>query len=101
MVKKKNPFYDKLAFGIIVGLIVPIIFFYAYYLAKFSEIEFAQYLKSLHQYKLLFKIVSLCVLSNLPVFYLLLQFKLYRSSRGLVMACFFYAFSVLIYRIFV
>jgi len=101
MVKKKIPFYDNTYVGLITGLIFPIIVFCIYYLVKFSDVEFGKYLNSLHQYRLLFKIMSLCVLADLPVFYLFIQFKLYRSSRGMVMACFLYAFAVMIYRFIV
>ncbi|MDA3928818.1 MAG: hypothetical protein PF541_07640 [Prolixibacteraceae bacterium] len=98
--KKRSPFFDKQWLGFIMGLLFPLLIFYLYYLSKFADLEFFDYLRSVHEYKLLFKTMSLCVLSNLPMFYLLLQFKYYKGTRGVVMACFIYAFFVLAYRIF-
>ncbi|HPR32366.1 MAG TPA: hypothetical protein PLK12_09730 [Prolixibacteraceae bacterium] len=97
--KNRLPFFDRLLSGLILGLIVPFATFLLYYRAKFGDVGLKNYLGSLHQYGMLFKVMSLCVLVNLPAFYLLLHFKLYRGARGMVMACFFYAFAVLGYRI--
>ena len=83
------------------GLLLPIITFVTYYLLKYSELEFLNYLQSLHHYRLLFRIVSLCVLTDLALFYLLLQLKMLRASKGIVMACFIFAFLVMAYRIFI
>jgi hypothetical protein len=91
---------DRLWLGFILGMIIPVLAFYLYYLAKFSDIDFFKYVGSLHEYRLLFKIMSLCVLADLPLFYLFLQFNWMRASRGVVMACFIFAFLVLGYRIF-
>jgi len=55
---------------------------------------------AMHEYRLLFKVMSLCVLTDLPLFYLFLQVKWMRAARGVVMACFAFAFMVLGYRIF-
>lgn len=98
--KKKKTEFDRLYLGIVLGLLVPIITFYIYYQLKFGEIPFFEYLASLHHYRLLFKILSLCVLTDLPVFYILLQWKKLKTARGVVMACFFFAFAVMGYRIF-
>lgn len=100
ILKKKTFFFDKLFVGLIVGIIVPLIAFIIYYLAKFSELNFFDYIQSLHHYQLLFKIMSLCVLTDLPLFYLFIQLKLLRGARGVVMACFIFAFMVMGYRIF-
>ncbi|MBN1925231.1 MAG: hypothetical protein JW798_05285 [Prolixibacteraceae bacterium] len=97
--KKRQAFFDRLLPGFVIGIIFPIIVFYIYYLLKYNEIEFKQYLESLHRYGLLFKIMSLCVLTDLPVFYIFIHFKQYKGARGMVMACFIFAFAVLAYRI--
>lgn len=98
--KKKSVFIDQIWIGFLLGLLVPLITFYIYYYIKFNDLVFVEYLKSLHEYRLLFKIMSLSVLADLPLFYLFLQFKYYSGSRGIVMACFLFAFMVMGYRIF-
>jgi hypothetical protein len=97
---KKKLLFDNLWLGFGIGLMLPLIAFILYYLSKYSSVKFASFLYTLHNYKLLFKIISLCVLVDLPIFYAFLQFKRYHSARGLVMACFIFAFAVLGYRIF-
>jgi hypothetical protein len=96
----KRPFIDNIYIGLTIGIMFPILVFYLYYLAKYSSIEFSTYLRNLHTYRILFKIMSLCVLTDLPAFYLLMQFKHMRAARGVVMACFVYGFAVMGYRLF-
>jgi len=97
----KRPFIDNIYIGLIMGLLFPLIVFYLYYLAKYNIIEFSTYIRNLHTYRILFKIMSLCVLTDLPLFYLLMQFNYMRATRGIVMACFIYGFAVMGYRLFV
>ena len=99
MKKRKKQFPDKLYIGLITGIAVPVIAFYTYYRLKFAGIGFFDFVWSVHQYQLLFKIMSLCVLSNLPVFYLFMYFKKMLNARGVVMACVIFALLVLVYRI--
>ncbi len=91
---------DRLWIGITLGFVLPLLIFYLYYLLKFNDIEFISYLLAMHEYRLLFKVMSLCVLTDLPLFYLFLQLKWMKAARGVVMSCFSFAFMVLGYRIF-
>lgn len=90
---------DKLYIGLLIGLIVPLVTFWLYYLLKFREVEFTTYIRNIHLYKILFKILSLCVLPDLGVFYLFINNKYNNAAKGVVMACFVYALTVLAYRI--
>ncbi|MFA9390413.1 MAG: hypothetical protein ACERKD_11415 [Prolixibacteraceae bacterium] len=96
--KTKQATLDKILIGLVLGILFPIITFYLYYLVKFDHLSFGEFIKGLHEYRLLFRIMSLCVLSNLPLFYLFIQFKYLNSSRGIVLACFIFAFAVMAYR---
>ncbi|MDA3879680.1 MAG: hypothetical protein PF436_04765 [Prolixibacteraceae bacterium] len=96
---KKTSVFDRQIIGFITGFIFPAIVFYLYYRLKFNDLPLFDYIKSMHHYKLLFKVLSLCVLSDLPMFYLFLQLKWLRGARGIVMACFIFAFAVMGYRI--
>jgi hypothetical protein len=96
----KKLIFDNLWLGFGIGILFPLAAFMIYYQSKYNNVEFKSFLYTLHTYKLLFKIISLCVLVDLPVFYAFLQFKRYYTARGLVMACFIFAFSVMGYRIF-
>lgn len=96
---KNKKRFDKLKVGLLPGIFLPILAFFIYYLLKFRDVKFEVYLQYIHEYRILFKIMSLCVLSNLPLFYIFIQFKKLRSAQGVVMAVFFYAFLVLAYRL--
>lgn len=98
--KKKEAVLDKTWVGLLFGIAIPLIAFYSYYWIRFSDLAFFEYVQSMHAYRLLFKVMSLCVLTDLPVFYIFIQFKYWKGSRGVVMACFIFAFMVLGYRIF-
>jgi hypothetical protein len=97
MKKKSTPFLDKIVIGIIIGMIVPLIAFFLYFLIRHDNVEFSRYLGMLHKYGLLFRVLSLCVLFDLPVFYGFIHFKYWRGARGMVVSCFFYGFAVAIY----
>jgi hypothetical protein len=97
---KTSPF-DRLYIGLLAGLLFPMIVFYLYFkIRHWNDVEFSYYLSMIHKYGLLFKVMSLCVLSDLPLFYAFIQFKFWRTSRGIVMACFIYALFVAGYRLF-
>jgi hypothetical protein len=96
---KKTPTFDRIYIGFVLGLIVPLFVFFIYYLIRHGDASFLDYLGMLHKFKLLFKVISLCVLVDLPVFFAFIQLKYWRSSRGVVMSCFLYAFIVAGYTI--
>ena len=91
--------YNKIRLGFSLGIILPLLAFMAYYLLKYSDVELKAYLSYIHEYRILFKIMSLCVLTDLPVFYIFIQNKKLRSTQGVVMAVFIFAFLVLGYRL--
>jgi hypothetical protein len=97
----KTSFFDKIYIGLIAGILLPLIVFYLYFkIRHYNDVEFSFYLSMLHKYGLLFKIMSLCVLADLPLFYAFIQFKFWQTSKGIVMACFIYALTVAGYRLF-
>jgi hypothetical protein len=96
---KKTAVFDKIYIGLILGMIVPLIVFFLYFLFRHGDVEFLKYLGFLHRYGLLFKVISLCVLVDLPLFYIFIQFKYWRGARGVVMSCFIYAITVAVYTI--
>jgi len=97
----KTSRFDRLYIGLIAGLLLPLIVFYIYFKVRHqNEIEFGYYLSMLHKYGLFFKVISLCVLADLPLFFAFIQFKFWRTSRGILMACFIFALFVAGYKLF-
>jgi hypothetical protein len=96
---KKTLVLDRLYIGLILGMIVPLFVFSLYFLFRHGDVEFFKYLGMLHKYGILFRVISLCVLVDLPVFYIFIQFKFWRGARGVVMSCFVYALVIAGYTI--
>jgi hypothetical protein len=96
---KKIAALDKTYIGLILGMITPLILFCIYILFRHGDVEILRYLGLLHKYGLLFRVISLCVLVDLPLFFIFIQFQFWRGARGVVMSCFFYAFAVAGYSI--
>ena len=92
--KKKTAILDKIYIGLTLGVILPLIVFVLYFLFRHVDTDLFSYLGILHKYGLLFRVISLCVLVDLPLFYIFIQFKYWRGARGVIMACFLYAFLV-------
>ena len=77
-------FFNKIYYGVMVGLISPIIFFMLYYLFRFGEYGFAEYLQLLLASKKLANVLSLTVLPNLAPFMLFINSNRYSSGRGVL-----------------
>lgn len=92
---KKNG-SDRLLVGFLLGFFVPVIFFLIIYQLKYANMEFITYLRSIWQMKIFFKIVSLCVFSNLGFFLLFYRRKYDMAARGVILATFIYAFVILV-----
>lgn len=97
--KRKNKF-DVLGFGLLSGMVLPLVIFMAIYLVGENSVVFSVYLKSLWQLNALLKVGSLCVLGNLAVFWIFLSMKYEKAARGVLGATLLYAFVVLISKAF-
>jgi len=80
----------------VIGIVVPLVFFLAFYQMKYSEMQFMVYLRNVWDMKIFLKIISLCVFPNLGFFFLFYRKKYDMAARGVIMATFMYAFLVLI-----
>ncbi len=87
---------SKISQGFYPGLVFPLVIFLIIYLVQYKEIGFVDYLKSMLQFQLLFKLLSLCVVPNLILFLHYYRQKKDMAARGVLMATFLYAFIVLI-----
>jgi hypothetical protein len=96
MSSRKRNRYDRILTGWLIGMISPIIIFLLVYQLKYSEMEFAVYVRNIWQMKIFLKILSLCVFPNLGFFFLFYRMKYDMAARGVIMATFMYAFVVLI-----
>ena len=98
MQRRKKNRIDRLETGLLAGLVLPVVIFFAVYLAKGSEGTFLDYIKGMWRMQALIKLGSLCVFANVGVFWLFLQKKYEKAARGVLGATILYAFVVLISR---
>lgn len=96
MPARKRNTADRLLVGWVIGIVVPLVFFLAFYQMKYSEMQFMVYLRNVWDMKIFLKIISLCVFPNLGFFFLFYRKKYDMAARGVIMATFMYAFLVLI-----
>ena len=96
MPARKRNTADRLLVGWVIGIVVPLVFFLAFYQMKYSEMQFMVYLRNVWDMKIFLKIISLCVFPNLGFFFLFYRKKYDMAARGVIMATFMYAFLVLV-----
>ena len=82
----KTLFLNKMSHGILIGVILPVIFFLLYYMVRFGTLNFMDYLKYLWESKKFVSVLSLSVLPNLLPFLLLMNSNRYSSGRGVLAA---------------
>lgn len=92
--KKQN---DKLLYGTIIGLIGPLVGFLIYYLLLFTHVPFVNYVRSfLNIQGLQSPVVSISLIFNLVLLYLVFRYDYTEIGRGIVLATFLYVPLVLI-----
>ena len=85
---------DSLIVGSSIGLLLPATALFFYFLATGNDRSMADTLIETQRIRLLAPLLSLAVLPNLAVFYLLLQRNKYQSVRGVILATLFYALLI-------
>ena len=87
-VDDRSLFFNRKRYGLIVGFITPMVFFLLYYIFRFGQISFADYLHFLSESKKLVNVFSLSVIPNLAPFMLFINSSRYSSGRGVLAATF-------------
>lgn len=82
---------DKLWIGFVISLISPLIALFAFYKIKFGGMSPSEFKHMLDTGGIFSHVVSLCVIVNLAIFYLLLNKEKYKAVRGVLLATFIYA----------
>lgn len=82
----KSLFLNKIVYGLVIGFILPILFFLLYYIFRFGHLSFSNYMQFLIESKKLVSVLSLTVLPNLAPFMLFVNSNRYSSGRGVLTA---------------
>ena len=82
----KSLFFNKIGYGMVIGFISPMLFFLIYYIFRFGQYSFVDYLRFLIESDKLANVLSLTVLPNLAPFMLFINSNRYSSGRGVLTA---------------
>ena len=83
---------DSLWIGLVIGLFSPSLPLFIFYLIKYTHISFGDFFsKILMGYNILTPVISLCVITNLLVFFIFVWTNRNHSARGVLLATFMYA----------
>ena len=94
--KYKKKKFDTFAFGAITGFLCPIVTFTVYYLVLHRYMPIVDYIKYLQGGEIFVATLSLCVISNLLLFFIFIWTNRDKSSKGVVFATILYAAYVAI-----
>jgi hypothetical protein len=92
----KSQKLNTLGIGLFLGIIVPLLTFFIVYLVKLSDIELDGFFKNEALIDAFTKLLSLCVLPNLGLFFIFLRTNRLVTARGILFATLLFTIMVLI-----
>ncbi len=92
--------FDKLWIGMILGLATPFITLVLYYKINFSFMTVDEFIKYLKLGDIVTSLISLCILTNLAVFYPFIWKEKYKGAYGVLASTFIWAAVVVFLKFF-
>ena len=86
---------NKFWIGLSLGIVLPLAVFLLVYLVGYSKTPFEEFLEFAFKIKALPKILCLCVIPNLLIFYFFLNKEFWHTTRGVITATLLCALAVL------
>jgi len=94
--KKKSKKMNSFLWGLIPGLIVPMITISIFYTFKFNSYTIGEFIDLMKYNGVFTKVISLCVIPNLLLFFVCIWTDRYTPGKGVILATFVYTILVLI-----
>lgn len=91
---KKIEKFDKLVYGLILGIVIPTITFLITWKITYDG-SLGEYFQSFRQMGRLAGLVSLSTVPNLLLFFVFIWLNIYRTARGVIFATLILAFLML------
>lgn len=85
--------------GLAAGLLVPVFSYVTYFKIHDPLLSLADVTRRLDESGVLTHYLSLCVITNLLLFFLFLRINAERAARGVLGSTIFYAFMILIFKL--
>jgi hypothetical protein len=96
----RNIDWDKTWIGFLLGIVPPAIAFCIYYLINYSYMTIPGFINYMRMGDTYTPLISLCVLSNLVPFYILINKEKYAGTKGVLAATFVWAGLVVFLKFF-
>jgi hypothetical protein len=96
----KNIDWDKTWIGFALAMIAPVITFTGYYLINYSYMSIPEFIRYMRLGETYTPLISLCVLTNLVPFYLLINKEKYAGTKGVLAATFLWAGIIVFLKFF-
>jgi hypothetical protein len=88
---------DQYVFGVILGLVMPMLSFFGYYYWKFSLFSFEDFINLLEANKQLVTALTIpCLLMNIVIFTLYINGQRDKTAKGIFVVTIIYAVSALL-----
>ncbi len=95
----RKPDLNSQKTGLVAGLVLPLLTFLVFYLIRYSDITFHEFIRYVWFRSILAPLLSLNILPNLVIFYLFIRKNYLFSARGVLFATFSYAGVILIVKV--
>ena len=92
--------WNKFWTGLAPGILLPLITFLLVYVIVYSKMPFGEFLEFVTVMRVLPKILSLCVIPNLAVFYLFLNWEYWYATRGVIAATILFTLAIVAIKFF-
>ena len=101
MPNKQSSFdFDKMWLGVSLGVLAPVLTMFGYYLINFHHITLMRFFEHIYKVHIEAPFLSLCVVSNLLVFFIFIWSEKYLSARGVLLSTFLYGGAVVYLKYF-
>jgi hypothetical protein len=93
--------YNSWKTGFFPGIMIPAISFLGFYLIRYREVPFTEYVRFIYFRDVLSALLSLNILPNLILFFVFIRIDFIPAARGVLSATLFYAFLVLLFKLLI
>ena len=91
--------WNKFWIGLALGIVLPLVAFFLIYLLGYSKTPFGNFMEYAFKIRALPKILSLCVIPNLAIFYLFLNKEYWYATRGVITATLLCTLAVVVIKL--
>jgi hypothetical protein len=88
--------FDNIWLGVALGTVVPVLALMIFYFGEFKELSISEFISRMNVMSIFTKVLSLCAVPNLGLFYFFIRKNFLFSARGVLFATLIYTFIVFI-----